>query len=172
MACAHCSKLGHCVTVGRVQINENGIFVGPGGAPLDRTGAPIPSVINGTSGFITAENGTTFGPNGDPLPLPESYPENITVAADGVPRSTTGAQLAHSARAVLLKIRLSAAALESPRRVSCSSARFTCQLPPDGLPASCPLPPSSETVLELRLDAAPRLRARCTSCKCACASGR
>lgn len=73
-----------------LQINEDGIFIGPDGAPLDREGMPIPgATINPTTGFITV-GGMQLGPDGVPLPEEISYPANMTIAADGVPRTLDG----------------------------------------------------------------------------------
>lgn len=82
------------ITLTRVQINENGIFVAANGAPLDRSGMPIDGQIDITTGYIIGfVNGTglvAFGPNGQKLPV-ESLSPQISVGPDGVPRNAWGA---------------------------------------------------------------------------------
>jgi hypothetical protein len=79
-----------------VQINENGIFVTTDGMPVDREGLPIDGEINPTTGYIVGSDNSTMtfiGPNGVPLPEPESLSPLLFVGADGVPRNVSGTLL-------------------------------------------------------------------------------
>lgn len=57
--------------------NENGVYVGPDGAPVDRTGNPIgpPGTTIDDEGFIVGPDGQRFQPNGQMFPEEGSLPE-------------------------------------------------------------------------------------------------
>ena len=68
--------------------NENGVYLGPDGAPVDRSGEPIVdadgnATMLDSEGFIVDASGKRYQPDGTDAPSADSLPEGTSLHIPG-----------------------------------------------------------------------------------------